>query len=147
VLQGIPRDRRGYEGLVNTDDIEMQAITENFALEEVLVRALNAGVDNLLACHTAEVAHSAIDLIAKAVERGDVDPAKFAAAEQRLLRFSERYATPPLASPELERLGSAEHVAVIDAVRRRVDASTIEPGVDPTEVMEMIRRKQRLKKA
>src|SRR5450432_4310515 len=72
VLQGLLRDRMGYHGLIVTDDIEMRAIADHYGVEETVVRGLNAGVDHFLCCHTADVAHRAIDAIVRAVESGAI---------------------------------------------------------------------------
>ena len=45
ILDGILRKRLGYQGVVFSDDMQMQAITKNFGLEETIRLAINSGVD------------------------------------------------------------------------------------------------------
>lgn len=49
VLQGLLKERMGFEGLVVTDAIDtMKAITDHFGTEEALVKAVQAGADVVL---------------------------------------------------------------------------------------------------
>ena len=64
-----------------------------------VVRGLNAGVDQFLCCHTAELAHRAIDAIIHAVENGTISRETLASANRRVDRFSaarghDRYRAP-----------------------------------------------------
>lgn len=45
ILDGILRKKLGYQGVVFSDDMQMQAISKNFGLEETIRLAINAGVD------------------------------------------------------------------------------------------------------
>ena len=44
-IQGLLRDELGWQGVVITDDMQMQAITDHYGFEEAVILALNAGVD------------------------------------------------------------------------------------------------------
>jgi beta-N-acetylhexosaminidase len=54
IVQGLLRDRVGFEGLVMSDDLEMDALKEWGDLAERSELALEAGCDVLLVCHTLE---------------------------------------------------------------------------------------------
>ena len=139
VLHGLLRERLGYDGLVVSDDLEMRAIADHFGVEETVVCGLNAGVDHFLCCHTAEVAHRAIDSVIHAIERGIVSRETLAAANRRLQTFSQRYARPALEdSPDLSVLRSDAHLSVVQQVLR--SAAAPEPDrSDPTEILERLR--------
>ena len=51
VLQELLREELGFQGLVISDDLEMEAITSLMPIEEASLQALEAGVDLLLCCH------------------------------------------------------------------------------------------------
>jgi len=139
VLRGLLRERLGYDGLVVSDDLEMRAIADHFGVEETVVRGLNAGVDHFLCCHTAEVAHRAIDSVIHAIERGIVSRETLAAANRRLQTFSQRYARPALEdSPDLSVLRSDAHLSVVQQVLRNAAAPGTNRG-DPTEILERLR--------
>ena len=139
VLRGLLRERLGYDGLVVSDDLEMRAIADHFGVEETVERGLNAGVDHFLCCHTAEVAHRAIDSVIHAIERGIVSRETLAAANRRLQTFSQRYARPALEdSPDLSVLRSDAHLSVVQQVLRNAAAPGTNRG-DPTEILERLR--------
>ncbi len=139
VLTGILREKMGYDGLIVTDDIEMRAIADHYGVEDTVIRGLNAGVDHFLCCHTAEVAHRAIEAIVHAVESGKVSRETLANANRRIARFAERYAHPALSKPDLSVLRSEAHLRVIEALLEGMDPEVTDVGIDPTEIMERIR--------
>ncbi|HEX3773855.1 MAG TPA: beta-N-acetylhexosaminidase [Polyangiaceae bacterium] len=139
VLHGILREKMGYDGLIVTDDIEMRAIADHYGIEETVVRGINAGVDHFLCCHTADVAHRAIDAIIRAVESGAVSRKTLATANRRIERFADRYARPAITKPDLRLLRSEAHLAVIERLLEGMDPEITDVGIDPTEIMERIR--------
>jgi beta-N-acetylhexosaminidase len=116
VVGDLLRERFGYEGVVATDDLEMKAIADHFAIEEVVERGLLAGVDVFLVCHTAALAHRAIDAIVRAVQAGRLPEEKLQRAVERVERLAQRFAHPPLATPDLASLNGERHRAVVARV-------------------------------
>jgi beta-N-acetylhexosaminidase len=120
VVAGLLRKKLGFEGVVVTDDLEMKAIADHFAIEEVAVRALTAGVDVLLVCHDAELARRAIDAIVRAVKSGAVAEEILNAATRRVSAFARRFARPPLEHVDLTLVGSERHRALVERVEATV---------------------------
>jgi beta-N-acetylhexosaminidase len=116
VVRGLLRERMGFSGLVVTDDLEMKAIADHFAIEDVALGALAAGVDVLLVCHGAELARRAIDAIVRGVQSGAISEATLNAATERVAAFAARFARPPLAVLDLAVLDSERHRAVVERV-------------------------------
>jgi beta-N-acetylhexosaminidase len=139
VLTGILREKLGYDGLVVTDDVEMKAIADNYGVEDAVLLGLNAGVDHFLCCHTAELAHRAIEAIVMAVESGKVSRETLAAATRRFAEVLTRYEKPVGSAAGLEALRSPQHLAVVTRILSGSDAELTQVGADPTEVMERIR--------
>jgi beta-N-acetylhexosaminidase len=139
VIQGLLRDKMGYDGLIVTDDIEMRAIADHFGVEDSVVRGLDAGVDQFLCCHTAELAHRAIEAVIHAVEKGTVSRQTLATANRRITRFASRYARPAVDDPDLSVLRSAAHLRVIERVLEGVKPEVADGEIDPTEIMDRIR--------
>lgn len=127
-LDGVLRDRLGFDGVVISDDLEMKAIADHYGLEEAVIRGANAGVDLFLVCHHPDVQHRAIDLLAAAVERGDVPRARVDEAGRRVRTLLERWARPPVPL-DAGVIGSAVHREIVARVR------AVAPGRDPTEVV------------
>jgi beta-N-acetylhexosaminidase len=90
-LDGILRDRWGYDGVVISDDLEMKAIADHYGLEEAVVRGAGAGVDLFLVCHSPDVQNRAIELLSSAVARGAVRPSRIAEAARRISVLQSRF--------------------------------------------------------
>jgi beta-N-acetylhexosaminidase len=136
VLTGILRQKLGYDGMVVTDDIEMKAIADNYGIEELVLRGLSAGVDHFLCCHTAALAHRAIDAVVAAVEAGKLDRQVLNEATRRFAAVRERYAKPAGSEEGLKGLRSNEHLQLVARVLEGVDPSLEGAGSDPTEAIE-----------
>jgi beta-N-acetylhexosaminidase len=113
VVSGLLRAQLGFDGVVFSDDLEMKAISDHYALEAVLLGGLEAGLDGFLVCRTPELAHRAIDTVAGALRRGVLPEARVLEAERRMARLSERFAKPPGGAEGLSQLASAEHRTVV----------------------------------
>ena len=48
IITELLREKMNYDGVVYTDDMQMQAITKHYGLEEAVYRAINAGVDMMI---------------------------------------------------------------------------------------------------
>jgi beta-N-acetylhexosaminidase len=53
-ITGILRDEWNYDGVVISDDLEMQAIAKNYGFETAVLKALEAGVDVLLIANNSD---------------------------------------------------------------------------------------------
>lgn len=128
------RQRLGFDGVVFSDDLEMAAIAARFEPGEAAVRALGAGVDNLLVCHSAGAAHAMIDSIAAAVRDGALSKTRVREAGRRVALLSQRFAAPPRVSDDLSVLGCDEHRKLADRLRRSASGSAgLASALDPTE--------------
>jgi beta-N-acetylhexosaminidase len=127
VLDGLLRQQIGFDGVIVSDDLGMNAIAGNYDLEQVVIRSANAGVDMFLMAHDAEQQNRAIDLLAAAVERGDVDGQIIQAANRRLDKLFDRFVRPPTTGPLSPTVGCAKHHQLMD------DLIELQRAPDPTE--------------
>jgi len=114
-ITGLLRGELGYDGCVISDDLEMKAVRGRYEIQEVVERALNAGVDAFLACKELELQHEVIGHIVKAVESRRVPMERLEQAADRVEKVVQRFAQPASAvDPNAaERFaGTAEHQAV-----------------------------------
>jgi beta-N-acetylhexosaminidase len=102
----------GYDGCVVSDDLEMSAVAKHFPLEEAVPAALDAGLDALMVCHRADVAHRAIDLARRAVEEGAVPRARLAEARRRVEALVAWAGPPPDPRAARALLRTGEHLAL-----------------------------------
>lgn len=84
------RDEMGFEGLVVTDGMEMNAIADAMGTPEGCVQAVEAGCDLLLVCHTPEVQRASVEAVIDAVESGRIDESRIDEAVERVLAYKER---------------------------------------------------------
>ena len=70
VVTGLLRERLGFDGLVFTDDFEMQAIADRFEMGEAGVRAIEAGCDQILVCHKSDRQRRVIEALSEAIATG-----------------------------------------------------------------------------
>lgn len=90
MIQGLLRQKMGYDGLVVSDDMQMDAISAHFSLRESLVLALNAGIDLLIfgnqLVNEPVRASEIIALVENAVNNGDISHQRIDDAFNRIQR-------------------------------------------------------------
>lgn len=77
IVTGLLRERLGFQGVIVTDDLAMGAMVDNYAFEDILVGALNAGADLLCLSNNGgrydpDIALRAVNAIEKAVADGRI---------------------------------------------------------------------------
>jgi len=119
IVTGLLREELKYQGVIFSDDLEMKAIANEYAVPQAAVMALDAGCDSVLICSgdTATQA-AALEAIVHAVEGDQLRVADVEEALKRLLRAKERFLAAPagvrrLRGPALRAaLGRDEHQAI-----------------------------------
>lgn len=150
ILTDILRGQLGFDGVIVTDAMDMQAITDNFGETEVCVMALAAGADLICNPTSVECAEDVqklqaiYDAIIEALDTGALDGARLEDAARRVVRLKLKYGIIGAgAEPEtLERrietacatVGSAEH-RVLE--RRLADEAVTYHCERPYEKMEL----------
>lgn len=124
IVDGLLRQRLGYDGLIVTDDLEMRAISARYSPGEAAVGAMAAGCDALLLCGAAQDPQmAALEAIVHAVEDGTLPLRRVEDALARHHRVKARFLAParpePLADSALRAvLGRDEHQAVAAEMAR-----------------------------
>ncbi|MEE6274505.1 glycoside hydrolase family 3 N-terminal domain-containing protein [Georgenia sp. MJ206] len=124
VLTGLLREEMGFDGLVITDGMGMQAISDRWGTGEAGVMAVQAGADVLLSGNTAEEAAQALH---DAVLAGDVTEERIDESVLRILETKCDYGlfddatVDPVAADEI--VGSDDFVA--EATRIGEDSITL----------------------
>ncbi len=89
-LRGLLRERLGFEGVIISDDIEMEALGSRYSPEQIIKYAINAGVDILLEYGSFDVL-KLIDEVHTMVEAGEIDPEVIEEGARRVLRLKWKY--------------------------------------------------------
>ena len=121
ILTGLLRDQLSFEGLILTDDLEMHAISDHHGIEEAAIKAFLAGADVLLICKDRDRQVAAMEAIHDAVKDGTIPQARLEASLQRIAKTKERFLhpyDPPAPGAVKELVGSQEHIALLDTIRR-----------------------------
>jgi beta-N-acetylhexosaminidase len=92
ILRGLLRGELGFEGVIATDCLEMDAIAAGIGTAAAAVRALDAGADLLVVSHRLDIARSAAAAIATAIAAGELARARLEAAAARVRALRERFA-------------------------------------------------------
>jgi len=83
-VQGTIRAELGFDGLVLTDDLHMQAITKRMPAEDAAVVAIGAGADSALLCSPDhDVQAAACEALVRAVESGAMPRERITSAMAR----------------------------------------------------------------
>nr|WP_276576025.1 beta-N-acetylhexosaminidase [Oceanirhabdus seepicola] len=90
-IEDILRKKLGYKGLIITDDLEMGAIKNNFGIKEASRKAVEAGVDILLVCHTEGNITGAVQSIVEGVRDGSISEERVEESVKRILKTKEKY--------------------------------------------------------
>nr|WP_244226724.1 glycoside hydrolase family 3 protein [Paenibacillus protaetiae] len=90
VITGLLREELGYDGVVVTDCLEMDAIDKLYGPGRGAVMALQAGADMVLVSHTYEKQVAALEAVAQAVETGELPASRVEEALNRVMRLKQK---------------------------------------------------------
>ncbi len=93
ILTGILREKLGFSGVIISDDLQMQAIADHYALDDSLRLTINAGADMLIFANQLGqiTAAELIDKIESLVHVQAIERSRIEQAYQRILRLKETH--------------------------------------------------------
>jgi len=109
MINGLLRDKLGFEGVVITDDLAMGAIARHYGMAEAALRAIEAGGDLVLISDAKAVGEIHARLLNE-VHRGQLSEDRIDESVKRILRLKFTYdlQDATVEVPELDDLGNAE---------------------------------------
>jgi beta-N-acetylhexosaminidase len=115
------RGRIGFEGMLVSDDLEMQAIAARMPIEDASIRALAAGCDALLVCWSDEKQERAVDTIVREAERSASFRARCEEAHRRVTAARGKITARAAGQSELMTVvGGSGSRGVAEEIARRV---------------------------
>ncbi|ARB93708.1 glycoside hydrolase family 3 protein [Legionella longbeachae] len=92
ILTGLLRQSMGYNGVVIADDLQMQAITDHYSLEDALCLTINAGADMIIfANQLAQItAPEIIEIIERLVLEQKIEYQRIEDAYRRIIRLKQQ---------------------------------------------------------
>ncbi|EMR07038.1 hypothetical protein C772_01174 [Bhargavaea cecembensis DSE10] len=125
VLTGLMREEMGYDGLIITDALNMQAIADHFGPVDAVIKAIQAGTDIVLMPVGLETVANGVY---GAVRSGDISEERIEASVERILTLKLKRGIIKEENPQpvedkianaLQVVGSDEHKAVEREVAER----------------------------
>ncbi|MGH8851585.1 MAG: beta-N-acetylhexosaminidase [Casimicrobiaceae bacterium] len=91
LLRGVLRDDWGYDGVIITDSLSMQAIRRRYRHDRAAVLALQAGADMVIALGTRDEQAATVRALAGALADGRLTPSELRRSKQRLDALAARF--------------------------------------------------------
>lgn len=119
VVTGLLREQLGYDGMVITDALDMNAVDLNFPFAQAAVMAVQAGVDMLALGPSSglEASTNAYNAVLEAVRSGAITEQRLEDAVRRILLTKARFGLldwePLDPASAVERVNAAAHQALI----------------------------------
>jgi beta-N-acetylhexosaminidase len=130
IIAKLLRSSMRFDGLVLTDDLEMKAITEEYAIDDAAVKALQAGADLLLVCHREDRQVAILEAILKAVKKRLLSEKQLDLSLLRILSFKQRYMNLPKpvdAKQIKETIGCSHHRQKVQEVIEKAERTVQTP--------------------
>ncbi len=86
ILTGLMRKRLGFDGLIITDCMEMDAIAATVGTERGALMAIKAGADLVCVSHARDKQAKAIELVLEAIASGEITEERINASVERILK-------------------------------------------------------------
>jgi len=118
-LKDLLRRELRYRGLVISDDLDMKALAKNYPVEQIPVRAFQAGCDILLYCNNFDHPQVALDSLSKAAKEHKITAMQIDESFNRVVALKKSMLENP--DPEAfatgaKVIGSAEHQRLFAAI-------------------------------
>jgi beta-N-acetylhexosaminidase len=121
VVTGVLRDRLGYDGVIVSDDLDMNAIAEHMEIGGAAIAAIRAGCDVLLLCRREDHQALAEEALIKEAEKDSSFRAMVGVAAGRVRAMKKAHAANRVERPAPSRdvIGSFEHRKLADRLAGR----------------------------
>ncbi|WP_449354706.1 beta-N-acetylhexosaminidase [Virgibacillus natechei] len=101
VITGTLREDFNFDGVVMTDDLTMEAITDHYHVAQAAVQAVKAGADSLLVGHNPDLIATVFDKLKAAVENGEISEERINESVKRITHLKEKYQLSDEKTPSL----------------------------------------------
>ena len=121
ILTKLLRQQLGFEGLIITDDMEMQAIDAQYEIGNAAVLAIQAGADIVLMSGTLKKQQRVYNALRQAVRSGDISETHLNTAVRRILKTKNTWGLFERAAGDenLSRVGSTAHRKIAETIATR----------------------------
>lgn len=122
VVRDLLRTSMGYQGIIITDCLEMEAVKDTVGTAQAALVALQAGNDMAMISHTYEYQRDAFTKIADALHAKKLDEAALEASFRRVAELKERFLSweDVLDKKPLDTVGAPEHKRLSEDLYDRI---------------------------
>ena len=131
VLQQIVRSEIKFQGMLVTDDMEMKAIDERYGIEDSTVKAVVAGNDIVLICHTPDKQRRAYAALVAEDKKSRIVSRRIDDALGRIMKAKKRIVSPPPFT--MSSIGADESRRLADKLKHYTTLADNKLSRDPTE--------------
>jgi len=114
-ISDILRNELGFTGVVITDDLHMEAITKHYSVGDAAIKAVQAGADVVLVCHSLDEQEQAMNALVNAVKTGQISEERINESIKRIAMLKQHYDLtdePSSIAAVLSEVGTEEHADV-----------------------------------
>jgi beta-N-acetylhexosaminidase len=122
VIDQLLRQKLGFQGVIISDCLEMNAVSETVGISKGTVLAQQAGNDLILISHLYERQLAGIEALKDAVQRGEITPEQIRQATERVLTLKKRLLSrneSQTAGQALDWVGCEAHRQLRDQIYER----------------------------
>ncbi|MFD1735439.1 glycoside hydrolase family 3 N-terminal domain-containing protein [Bacillus salitolerans] len=136
IITGLLREELGFDGVVTTDCMEMNAISQTIGVERGSVEAIKAGVDLIMVSHRFNWQVRTMNEIIKSVHNGEIAEEHIDQALARIMKLKEKYVHWDDLSithqhNQLEIVGCKEHADLAYKVYQQAVTLVTDNGILP----------------
>ncbi|WP_054859208.1 glycoside hydrolase family 3 N-terminal domain-containing protein [Gracilibacillus sp. JCM 18860] len=91
VITDILREQLAFDGVVISDDMTMNAITNNYDMKEAAVESVLAGSDIILVAHDYNKIIATVDALKQAVIKGEISEDRINESVRRIIGLKNKY--------------------------------------------------------
>jgi len=125
IIGDLLRKKQGFEGLVFTDCMEMDAIQKGWGMARGAVLAVAAGCDVLCISHHLEQVQSAVEAIEQAVADGIIPRSRIQESYDRIMAAKKRMGLLEVQTVSLEQAHAVIHDGEKIALHKQVSRSSV----------------------
>jgi len=114
-ISDILRNELGFTGVVITDDLHMEAITKHYSVGDAAIKAVQAGADVVLVCHSLDEQEQAMNALVNAVKTGQISEERINESIKRIAMLKQHYDLtdePSSIAAVFSEVGTEEHAEV-----------------------------------
>lgn len=117
ILHDLLREKLGFNGIIRSDDMEMDAIRKEFGIIPGALAAIKAGVDIVSISHSHDLVADLVKSVQEQIETGELSETSIDESFERIIKCKKRYCSS--FTPNTDIIGCDEHRAIAQEISRQ----------------------------